>query len=526
MRRDPCAAIGQATGTLSSETTPRVVREERRLTYFHFTGLPHDGRYLNLDGGTSESEGWIMCSEQQRSASEGLAQKVNDRFDRTSLEFEAMQAGYLVHWQPRWAPNVRLATDPAAPWFPTTFGWLGASTSTRVTRATSLLTADKVNSQKYLEASGVPTPLSRCFSPGGFDEARRFAAEIGWPLVVKPRSGAQGRGVSADIQSASHLELAFECLTNECSGTDDFLVQRHVTGRGYRILASRERVYGAYFKLSAHVVGDGHSTIEQLVEVKNRQRSKNPHVGARDRAIVFSAEAKRLLAQQGLVPTSIPNELQVVKLSVVEHTHRGADTVEITSELAPIVEAVAVRAIQAFPGLDYGGVDILLPGGHRDVASVDGCAVLEVNCGTGLGGHLYPMHGLPRNVCREIVGDTAAAAMITPRWSGDDAMFAIAVRLMHPRDSSVFAAPVPDFGPAETLVLFERETEVLAVLLGNRETIYAAINDHLARDFGTIIALRVTGDEIERDLVWLESKLPPSPFLPLRHAEAVASWSG
>lgn len=90
----------------------------------------------------------------------------NSRFERTSLEFESILAGFLVHWQPRWPPNVRLATNPESPWFPATFGWLGSGTSTRVTRATSLLTRDKVRTQRLLEASAVPTPPSvRCSHP-------------------------------------------------------------------------------------------------------------------------------------------------------------------------------------------------------------------------------------------------------------------------------------------------------------------------------------------------------------------------
>jgi hypothetical protein len=69
-------------------------------------------------------------------------QDANSSFECTSLEFESVLAGFLVHWQPRWPPNVRLATNPDSPWFPATFGWLGSGTSTRVTRSTSLLTRD------------------------------------------------------------------------------------------------------------------------------------------------------------------------------------------------------------------------------------------------------------------------------------------------------------------------------------------------------------------------------------------------
>lgn len=200
----------------------------------------------------------------------------NSCFERTSLVFESVLAGFLVHWQPRWPPNVRLVTNPESPWFPTAFGWLGSSTSTRVTRATSLLTRDKVRTQELLEANAVPTPQSKVFPPGAYSDAHLFAAEIGWPLVVKPREGGQCQGVSVDVESEAHLRLAFERLEEAGFDASEFLVQRSVPGEAYRILASLDRVYGANYKLPAHVVGDGRSTVEQLIAMKNYHRRRNP----------------------------------------------------------------------------------------------------------------------------------------------------------------------------------------------------------------------------------------------------------
>lgn len=447
----------------------------------------------------------------------------NDHYERTSLVFESILAGHLVHWQPMWSPNVRLVTDPAAPWFPTVFGWLGASTSTRVTRETSQLTADKVRTQQLLEAAGVPTPRSVACEARGFEDARRFAAEIGWPVVVKPRCGGQGRGVSGGITSGAELRRAFAHLEAAGYGTQPFLIQRHVEGRCYRVLASRDRIYGANYYLPASVIGDGRSSIAELVAAKNRLRKSNPHLGADRYEIPLDEDASQLFAEQGLLPSSIPGVGEEVGLSVVANPHMGAETVAVTQELHPSVEALATRVVRAIPGLDYGGLDIILTRGHAEASSTEGCAVLEVNSGTALGGHLYPMYGRPENVCRELVRDTAAAARLAP-WRFDHAsVVAIVVRLMHDSRSGVPATGLPDLGPVAIPKVIARDRDTLAVLTGKSSSIYEALHDHLARVFGTIIAVRVEPDFTGHDGPTLEQRLPPAPFLPLRHAETLVA---
>jgi len=363
------------------------------------------------------------------------------------------------------------------------------------------------------------------FAPGAYSDARRYASEIGWPLVVKPREGGKAQGVSVDVRSGPLLQLAFESLEHEGYAASEFMIQRSVPGRAYRILASRKRAYGAYCFLPASVTGDGRSTIERLIVMKNRRRRRNPHLGTPGRAIVLNSEAESLLADVGLLPTSVPTAGTIVSLSKAGNPNRGGDTVEVTHELAPAVEAIAVRAVQAIPGLDYGGVDIMLPRGHRGMSSADGCAVLEVNCGSELGGHLYPMYGAPNNVCRGIVADTAMAAGFTPNWPAPDSLIAVAVRLIHPRDPSAADASWSGLGRVRTQQLICRDEDMLAVMFGDPAAIYAVMHEHLARDWGTVIALRVDTDGCQRDVSWLEERLNPAPFLPLRHAEALSAWA-
>ncbi|MER5884174.1 biotin carboxylase [Streptomyces sp. NPDC001941] len=52
---------------------------------------------------------------------------------------------------------------------------------------------DKLTMVRHVEAAGVPVPRSA--DAGSAEDVRRFAAEHGWPVVVKPRRGTASRGV-------------------------------------------------------------------------------------------------------------------------------------------------------------------------------------------------------------------------------------------------------------------------------------------------------------------------------------------
>ena len=391
-----------------------------------------------------------------------------------------------------------------------------------MSRWTSLLTSDKTKTQRLFEEHGVPTPKTRIFTVDEKEEAQRFAQQIGWPVVVKPRRGGCGRGVSTDVRSEASFERALHRLEEDGYGHDDILIQRHFTGSLYRVLASRDRVYGAYFNLPAVIVGDGQSAIALLVEKANEIRQRNPHLGDTSRAMRIDEDALLLLEAQGFEPLSVPPLGAVVALGTVDNPNRGTETVEVYGSTHATVDELAMRAVRAIPELDYAGVDIILRDGHEVPATPENSAVLEVNCGAGLGGHLYPVYGAPRNVCREIVLDTTRAAGLASPENPADGFAAVAVRLMHRQGSDRRELKDAYLGPASAEPAVRRGDALFALLKGTRRELYESIHDALAREFGTIIAARIDGLTARQGLDALDQLLQPSPFLPLVHGEALS----
>jgi len=88
---------------------------------------------------------------------------------------------------------------------------------------TTWLCRDKPSMKEALRAAGVPTAASAAVSSAG--EARAFAAETGYPLILKPRAGAGAQG-TVRVDSDTDLERALGAF----GGADSIAVEEFVEG--------------------------------------------------------------------------------------------------------------------------------------------------------------------------------------------------------------------------------------------------------------------------------------------------------
>ena len=125
--------------------------------------------------------------------------------------------------------------------------------------------------QGLLHAAGVPVPKGRPVDD--VVDAWAAACEIGLPVVVKPRDGNQGKGVTVNIESREHLEIAYAAATEF---REDIMVERFIPGHDFRLLVIGDRMVAAARRDPPHVIGDGVSTIVQLCR-QGQQRPAQRH---------------------------------------------------------------------------------------------------------------------------------------------------------------------------------------------------------------------------------------------------------
>ena len=252
--------------------------------------------------------------------------------------------------------------------------------------------------RKFFEKAGVSVARGEAFSRNKMEQAKQFALNL-TSAVVKPVDGNKAKGVTVGVKSDREFKNAWASAVKVSKR--GVLVEEHFMGGDEaRFLVVGQRCAAVFKKIPPHVLGNGLDTVLELIERKNKLRSGNPHLCRR--LIELDEHRLIVLKEQGYEPSSIPPKGAVVVIDWKANTSTGGDSIDLTDEVHPSFKQVAERVAGAVPGLDVIGVDILSFGFSQE-ATKENYIVIEANTRPGLGGHLYPVYGTPRNVARAIV---------------------------------------------------------------------------------------------------------------------------
>jgi cyanophycin synthetase len=308
-------------------------------------------------------------------------------------------------WGPARAPSCRLTQGSLVQ-----FGWgskqrrIWAAEVDATSAVAESIAQDKDLTKRLLAAAGVPVPIGRPVSDVG--DAWAVAEEIGLPVVCKPQDGNQGKGVTVNIASRDHLEVAFKAAAE----IGHVMVEKYLPGNDFRLLVVGDRLVAAARRDPPHVIGDGMLTVRELVEKVNADPRRGEGHATSLTKIRFDDIAIARLGVQGLAPDSIPDKGHRVILRNNANLSTGGTATDVTDDVHPEVAARAITAAQTI-GLEICGVDVLAESVHKPLEEQNG-GIVEVNAAPGLRMHLSPSFGKGRNV-----GDAMASNLYKP---GDD----------------------------------------------------------------------------------------------------------
>lgn len=255
---------------------------------------------------------------------------------------------------------------------------------------------DKERAKQILSSMGIPVP--RGYSVWDIDEAERMADRIGYPVVVKPLMGNHGRGITTDIKNVDELHTAFDNAKKVCRTV---LVEKFLVGFDYRILVIDGKFAAAALREPAYVIGDGKSTIIELIDEVNRDPSRGFGHEKNLTRIKVDYMTERLLAMKDLGLDSIlPNEEQVF-LKSTANLSAGGRAVDVTDDVHPMIRSMAER-ISQMVGLNVMGIDLIAPSLHEPLRE-NTAGVIEINAAPGFRMHLNPSVGTPRNVSENVI---------------------------------------------------------------------------------------------------------------------------
>ena len=258
------------------------------------------------------------------------------------------------------------------------------------------IAGNKAETKELLSSFAVPVPEGRTISD--LEDLKEVIEELGYPLVIKPLNGNHGKGATVNIRSMMQAIDAFRVARKI---SPQLVVERYIEGFDFRFLVVNYKVVAVAKRTPAAVIGDGISTIKQLIERENGNPVRgNGHEKVLTRVNIDDA-TNSVLSLQGLTLESVIPRDKIIYLKSTANLSTGGTSADVTDEVHPSNIFLAERVARII-GLDICGIDIIAP----DVAtpfSKNGGAVLEVNAAPGLRMHLAPSEGMPRNVAAPVI---------------------------------------------------------------------------------------------------------------------------
>ena len=255
---------------------------------------------------------------------------------------------------------------------------------------------NKDDTKRVLQNIGLPVPLGDVARSA--DEAIELAQELGFPVILKPLDLSHGRGISARLDDEAAVREAWDAAAENSSRV---VVERYTDGRDHRVLVVRGKVVAAAERVPAHVIGDGRSSIRELIQEGNR----DPRRGIGHAKFLTRLPADEIteeyLASSGHALDSIPAEGERVLLRGTANLSTGGTSIDRTDEMHPDNITACEMAAGAV-GLDIAGIDVITP----DIAipfRENGAVIIEINAAPGIRMHTHPTIGTPRNVGAAIV---------------------------------------------------------------------------------------------------------------------------
>lgn len=258
------------------------------------------------------------------------------------------------------------------------------------------IAGDKELTKTLLDQAGLPVPKGMLVR--SVEGAIEAAERLGYPVVIKPLDGNHGRGVTIDIMNAEQVRWAFGQAKEHSRSV---LVEQQFQGHDHRILVINGELVAAAERVPAHIIGDGKSTVLQLVKQTNRDPRRGEGHESYLTRIPLGDSSEHFLAKMGMTLESVPAAGQLVYLAPTANLSTGGTAIDVTEVIHPDNIMIAKRAA-AIIGLDIAGIDFVASDISQSVMETGG-GIIEVNAAPGFRMHLQPSQGRPRNVARPVL---------------------------------------------------------------------------------------------------------------------------
>ncbi|HEM6136494.1 TPA: bifunctional glutamate--cysteine ligase GshA/glutathione synthetase GshB [Streptococcus suis] len=264
-----------------------------------------------------------------------------------------------------------------------------------------LAMANKVVTKKILDQAGFPVPAGAEFA--NKEDALRYYGQVASSaMVVKPKSTNFGLGISIFQEPASlaDYEKALDIAFAEDSHV---LVEEFVAGTEYRFFVLDGKCEAVLLRVAANVVGNGSSTIRELVDLKNQDPLRG-HDHRSPLEIINLGDIELLmLEQQGYTPDTVLPEGVQAFLRGNSNISTGGDSIDMTDQMDQSYKQLAADMATAM-GAWACGVDLIIPDRTKPASNEEpNCTCIELNFNPAMYLHTYTYAGPGQSITPKIL---------------------------------------------------------------------------------------------------------------------------
>lgn len=264
---------------------------------------------------------------------------------------------------------------------------------------TALIMENKLVTKDILRENNIRVPKGKDYE--NIDEAKKdFRLFKDEKIVIKPKSTNFGLGISIfpGEYSREDYDKAVEIAFREDSS---ILIEEFMTGKEYRFLVIGEEVVGILHREPANVIGNGESTIEELVSEKNKDPLRGKGYKTPLEKIKLGEIEEMFLKNQGLSFKSIPKNGEKIYLRENSNISTGGDSIDFTDKIHPSYKDVALKSAKAVKALIC-GVDMVIDDIEEE-AKEKNHGIIELNFNPAIHIHCFPYKGENRKAGEKIL---------------------------------------------------------------------------------------------------------------------------
>src|SRR5215203_1070303 len=164
------------------------------------------------------------------------------------------------------------------------------------------LAGDKHRTKQILTDAFVSVPRGVIITD--VENIQNAIDELGFPVVVKPLDGNQGKGATTDIRT---MACAIDAFHRAKLMSQKIIVEKFIVGRDFRVLVVNYKFVAAAKRTPAAITGDGQHSIQELINVINKDpRRGNGHCNILTKILIDEDTREILKKNELTLETVLP----------------------------------------------------------------------------------------------------------------------------------------------------------------------------------------------------------------------------